>query len=428
MSEDIGFSNLTDGVESDLVEEEVEVTDTTILEGGDNDGFKITQDSSPVNESSQRIAFKIWNGKKVPFPARWSLNSTINNIMNHNMNSQYTGILLCGASGSGKTTLFNTMIHKLIERDPTYIVKRFTGEDFSNLDVIINKLEIGRNHIIVFDDASYVTDDIDNKTLKKLAYTLTIIRHKVKARVISFMVVHYSKAMFKFFRAVPFVIYTSINAEELGNYMDLYHQHTFVVRKFASMYRQMTLRGWFQTSINNYNGTQISYAIDKPFRIAMIEEAADLHYILYYKESCERCNETYVPRTEDMSKMADELFERWGKSAVYATRWYGFAKGAKVSVRPEFKAIIKFLTLLNTQVPVDYELLCELLDKKMNYKYHRKTLKAANSKTISASRVAAKNVIDSIKNHDPDVSPAPFIVPDPVSPDVKNFINSNNTS
>jgi len=372
--------------------------------GGDDSGYKIHSDEEKVLGSSpQDIMYKLWNGKKVPFPARWSLDITINNILRHNNNSQYTGILICGQSGSGKSTLFGTMIHKLLEKDQTYIIKKFTGEDLGNLDNIINSLKVGSNHILVFDDASYATDDIDNKVLKKLAYTLTVIRHKVKAKVITFMVVHYSKAMFKFFRAVPFVIYTSVNAEELGNYMDLYKQHGFTVRKFASMYRQMTLRGWFSTDISQYDGTKISYAIDKPFRISMIEEASDLHLMLYYKDSCEHCDpKTFIP-PKDTKAIACDLSARYGKRLLLPLKLWASFKSKDVEPPVLYQSIFHYLNKLGREVAIDYKSLVdevEVLLKKHNYGNKKKRWQQ-----YTATRVEIKNIVDRIKSEFDQMKP-----------------------
>ena len=321
----------------------------------DEGGFYAGQeefDQSPVSVTVANV-----HGKPIPYPVRYSPHTVFDNILRHNSHSQYTGVMICGMSGTGKTTLVNLMIHNIVcVRGEEYVVRRFTGEDLHRLDEIIASFQVGVNHIVVFDDASYSTDDIDNKTLKKLAYELTVIRHKVKAKVISVMMIHYSKAMFKFFRGVPFSFFTSVNAEELGNYQDLYKSHTSLIRSFSKIYKNMTLKGHFQVSVNSYDGTVFRYGIDKPFRIGMVEEASDLHFFLYYKDSCAKCNPDNHEVTMSPKEIAGDLLKRYPFRLVNTPLAYFTAirHGQKKGLVKSHEGVYHYLNTLSTKISTDW--------------------------------------------------------------------------
>ena len=67
-----------------------------------------------------------------------------------------------------------------------------------DLDKHLGELEVGKPHIMVFDDASYTMEDAGKSDIARLANALTTIRHIVKARVIVIINFHYTRATKKF--------------------------------------------------------------------------------------------------------------------------------------------------------------------------------------------------------------------------------------
>ena len=231
--------------------------------------------------------------KKLPIPLRWSPYLVYKRILDHNHYGNYTGVTMIGMSGSGKTTLtqaFTHYVHKQAEKGGVeYRVKWFNGHDMMHMDKHIKNLEVGVPHIMIFDDASYTMEDASKSEKAVLANALTTIRHQVKAPVITWMNIHYSKATLKFFRNQHFTFLTSVSVEELGNLQDLFKERMNAIKNYARQYNRMMLKGYFLCPISSFNGRTLKYKTNEPFRLGMVAEITDLHYFVYAKEECTTC-------------------------------------------------------------------------------------------------------------------------------------------
>jgi len=248
-----------------------------------------------------------YKGKRIPVPIRWHPNSVIRRIIEHNKRSQYTGVTMIGMSGTGKTTLTNKIIHQAHMMGENYIVKRYNGHEMMKIDERIKEMTVGLPHILVFDDASYTMEDAKKDEIAKLANALTTIRHVLQSRVIIIINFHYSKATKKFFRNQHFTFLTSISVEELSNFNDMYKDKINVVRQFARKYNNMTLRGSFSVPISSFEKKVITYKMDEPFRVALVAEIADLHFIVYDKDDCEACLPEKSRKKKLNLKTADDI-------------------------------------------------------------------------------------------------------------------------
>ena len=256
-----------------------------------------------------RDLISVWNWKlddgthkHIPVPARWHPHSVIKRIINHNKLGQYTGIVMIGQSGSGKTTLTRKLIHQIHTMGENYIVKWFNGKEMMNMDKHIKDLKVGHPHIMIFDDASYTLEDAKKSEVAKLANALTTIRHTLKSKVIIFMNIHYSKATLKFFRNQHFTFLTSVSVEEMGNYTDLFKDKMHVIRAFAKSYNKMMLKGYFEAPVSSFERTTIRYTTNKPFRVCLVAEIADLHFMLYNKDECAFCDPKNMDSSINMIK------------------------------------------------------------------------------------------------------------------------------
>ena len=253
-----------------------------------SEGVKLSSESGG-GAYRDKVTTYNYNGKRIPVPIRWHPNSVIRRIIEHNKRSKYTGVTMIGMSGTGKTTLTNKIIHQAHVMGENYIVKRLNGHDMLNIDKHIKEMKVGFPHILVFDDASYTMEDAPKAEVAKLANALTTVRHQLKSRVIVIINFHYSRATKKFFRNQHFTFLTSVSVEELGNFNEMYKDKMNVVRQFARQYNNMTLRGYFMVPISSFEKKVIKYRMNEPFRIALVAEIADLHFIVYDKDECGKC-------------------------------------------------------------------------------------------------------------------------------------------
>jgi hypothetical protein len=151
-------------------------------------------------------------------------------------------------------------------------------------------MQVGTPHILIFDDASYTLEDAKKTDVAKLANALTTIRHTLKSKVIIVMNIHYSKATLKFFRNQHFTFLTSVSVEEMGNYQDLFKDKMHVIRAFGKQYNKMMLKGYFEVPVSSFDKTTIRYRTNEPFRMGLVAEIADLHFMLYDRAECEKCD------------------------------------------------------------------------------------------------------------------------------------------
>ena len=256
-----------------------------------------------------RDLISVWNWKMdngehkhIPVPARWHPHTVIKRIIRHNQLGQYTGIVMIGQSGSGKTTLTRKLIHQIHTMGENYIVKWFNGHEMLKMDEHIKDLKVGHPHILIFDDASYTLEDAKKTEVAKLANALTTIRHTLKSKVIIFMNIHYSKATLKFFRNQHFTFLTSVSVEEMGNYTDLFKDKMHVIRAFGKSYNKMMLKGYFEAPVSSFERTTIRYTTNKPFRVCLVAEIADLHFMLYNRDECDFCDPKNMDSSINMVK------------------------------------------------------------------------------------------------------------------------------
>ena len=249
--------------------------------------------------------------KKISVPARWYWGSVVKRMITHNKAHGFTGIVLIGMSGSGKTTLTQTIIHMLHTYGEEYTVNWFNGHDMLNIDKKIKAMTVGVPHIMIFDDASYTMENAKASEIGRLANALTTVRHHVKSRVIMVMNIHYSKATKKFFRNQHFTFLTSVTTEELGNLKDLFQDKMPIIRQFGQKYRQMALQGRFYAPISLYENKFCKYEINDPFRLGLVSEITDTHFIVYPRLSCAKCvpggEVTKVLKTKDVIKKFSEF-------------------------------------------------------------------------------------------------------------------------
>tara|TARA_B100000470_G_scaffold3093_1_gene2244 strand:+ start:1273 stop:2574 length:1302 start_codon:yes stop_codon:yes gene_type:complete len=296
-----------------------------------------------------RDLIQVWNYKqddgsvkKVPIPARWHPHSVIKRIVAHNKLGQYTGIVMIGQSGSGKTTLTRKLIHQIHSMGENYIIKWYNGHEMLKMDEHIKSLQVGTPHIMIFDDASYTLEDAKKSEVAKLANALTTIRHTLKSRVIIVMNIHYSKATLKFFRNQHFTFLTSVSVEEMGNYTDLFKDKMHVIRAFGKSYNKMMLRGYFEAPVSSFERTTIRYTTNEPFRVALVAEIADLHFMLYNKDECPACDPKNMGASINMVKRQPNtikaIMEKFG--AMYSD------SGKKLPVG--FATVLRFYTKIQT--------------------------------------------------------------------------------
>ena len=278
---------------------------------------------------------------------------------------------------SGKTTWTKYLIHQLHELK-NFQVHWHIRDEIQQLDKIIGNLQKGISHIIVLDDASFTLEELPKEKVNEIAKKLTYIRHEVKSDVVVIMNIHYSKAIKKFFRSVPFTYLTSINMEEVNSFQDVFGGYSrYKLRDFSRYYQQMMLKGKWIIDLDKWNNKVQTYFTDKPFRIALANELNYLHFFYYSKYSCDICDPEYnTKRVVDTQQMVNSVVEKYGKDRTRSMLFmYAFAKHGIKTMDSKRQSIWNTMADLDRNNPIDWKDVCAYLKKNMSKKRPRSYIK-----------------------------------------------------
>ena len=332
-----------------------------------------------------------WKGTTrpaIPLLARHSCKALAQEIEEALNATQAQVVLLIGKSGTGKTTLVTTLAHYIHTKPggKHYIVKWYSQDDIKNFVKIVEDLQKGLNYILIFDDASYILDELPPAEVKKIAKKLTYIRHDIGGDVLTFVDCHYSKAFQKFFRDTFFTILTSMTDNERTNIQQLFGSHnSFKVNNFIRIFRQMMFKGFFSFTSQATAKDRYTYKRDDPFRPALVSSIGSCHHVLYPRESCQVCADPYNTAKltpVDPEKFLDDLHKVMGPGqAKRAIMLYThFAKNLPTLTRQLYSDWI-FLFKLDQQYNVNWPEIAKMADlkipeRKRGYKFKKSHTKA----------------------------------------------------
>lgn len=331
-----------------------------------------------------------FEGTKYPILSSHSPFPIVKRILTHNGVTGYTGIINAGQSGTGKTTWTKWLVHQLHNAMPSVVIDWFDQYEIQNIDDVINGLTKGVPHIIVFDDASFAMDDLPKKEINKLAQVLTRIRHVVKANVISIINIHYSKAIGKYWRNIPFYFLTSISNEELGSYEDVFGSGAkWKLRDFSYMFHDMMLDGGWRIQIDAWKDEYYRYKTNKPFRIGLASELNRLHFFTYVKESCGICDKEFdTKRVLSARDLVEQLVSAYNKPQLRSTlRYYLLTrKGMTNAVDRRVRSLWNTISDLDRKNDIDWQEVNAVLGETLVNKKRR----------IYTKKKANKDMIDTI--------------------------------
>jgi len=317
------------------------------------------------------------SGEKFKIPAVFSPNPLAKNILSYLSNTGFVHILSIGQSGSGKTTWTKYLVHQLHELK-NFQIHWYMRDEIQQLDKIISRLQKGINHVIVLDDASFTLEELPKEKVNEIAKKLTYIRHEVKSDVIVIMNIHYSKAIKKFFRSVPFTYLTSINMEEVNSFQDVFGGYSrYKLKDFSRYYQQMMLKGKWTIEIDKWENKVQTYHTNKPFRVALANEINYLHFFYYTKASCDICDPDFqTKRIVDTAQLVSTIVDKYGKDRTRSMLYmYAFAKHGIRTMDSKRQSIWNLVADLDRNNPIDWTDVCSYLKKNMSKKRARSYIK-----------------------------------------------------
>ena len=354
-----------------------------------------------VNREAERK--KLENKGKKPPIVKWrdskmlrrhSLRATVDEVLRHSKQIDVTRISIIGKMGTGKSTLAKVIAHILHEKakklDPPiqYAVKIFTKKELGNFKETISRLDSNLNHILVFDDVSYMQNSMSRQQIMNIQSEMTTIRHMEggKDRKITMILnFHMVKSVTPFLRDSDFSYFTTIGNSDLDNVVNTWQkgkEDTRKMKDFKLLAANATKYGKFFGIITKgpKKPTKLTYEFKNPFAPALFLSDATTRIIVFPKREwidphCAICDsaDTSVEITE---KDTDNLMaalekSKFGKGNVMR----GVTCLALLSGRNYYpdnvKRVIRFLERYNEKNPIDIDSLCKrlgMVEKQVKYR------------------------------------------------------------
>jgi len=280
------------------------------------------------------------DGQRYPIPVSMSPMPTVDRILTYSARTGFCGILCIGMSGTGKSTLARFLVHQLHQKK-NFNIHWYERDDIQRLDKIIASLQKGLDHIIVMDDASFSLEQLKREDITKIAQKLTYVRHDVRGQVIVIMNIHYSKAISRFFRNVPFAFLTSITQEEVHTFQDVWPHGRWKFKDFAWYYQQMMFTDKWTFDVDRWENKTMTYRTDDPFRLGLAMEGNYIHFIVYLKDGCTLCDAQFdIKKIVNSKELVDYFVKSYGlPRARSILNLYAFTKHGQKALDSNRQAI-----------------------------------------------------------------------------------------
>lgn len=324
------------------------------------------------SRASQPIPYNVGDHKSVVM-LKHTPQKLAHDIYTHNQKTKSTPVMVMAMAGFGKTTFNRCIIHELHQLDPNYGIYYYQNTDILKLDAILESLPKKKPAILVFDDVSYILEDLPKELRIKILDRLTRVREIIdpdkETPSIIFMDYHYSYALPKTFRQSNFKVYLSVTDEERENYLKQmgYHNRKHIstyIKIFISMMRYS--RFYIQNPNDWFNfGKPFVYLTDRPFRPALVSNYGELHLTLFHKVyGCEICSFKKKFDKPDLDFWA-QLIAKHGFSRVHKwLRYYTYqVTGNKNLLFREDAKIIDHIRDHHTENKIDLLAMVKLLSE-----------------------------------------------------------------
>lgn len=311
-------------------------------------------------------------GEKVRVVYNHTPHKIVKNILQFLSKTGYVSMINVGGSGSGKTTWTNWLVHNL-HLQKNFVIHWYSRKDVTNLFNILETMQKGVNHIMIFDDASFYLNSLKQEEIDAIESKLTHVRHDVGGEVITIFNIHYSKAIKKFFRNTPFYFLTSLTMDELTNFTDIWRQAKWKLRDFVYYYKDMMMSNGWEMKIDQWTGKSFYYVTDKPMRLGLANELGNTHFFMYYKDSCAYCDIEYKnKKIMDTRSFIDNLIKSNGeKRTVGLLRTYSFVMKGIKAISSRRLSIWNTISGIDRENKLDWVEINKMLDEDQPYKRRR---------------------------------------------------------
>lgn len=305
-----------------------------------------------------------------------SVRAAVREILNLSQSLDVVKVNIIGSPSTGKTTLALTLTHLCHKMaDIPYNVKVYGREDLLNFENVLAQLQ-PTNHIMVFDDISFLSATAGKRQIEKIQKAFTEIRHLPggkDVKIIAIFNFHYNMAVSKYMRQSDYFLYTSVGSSELENTLALVgKKYQKKILEFRRILQSALTKHKYKFMLGKKRDKPFIYTWRKPFAPVLFWNNDTLRIIVsperkWIDPICTVCANSkpgeVIKQLADL-KQFDEDSKRFGKSILrQALKIKLFSMG----VETYSKRVRQAMSWLDTQMSestFDVEALAEFYDLK----------------------------------------------------------------
>jgi len=261
-----------------------------------------------------------------------SINAVAHEIVTMSENQDLISINAIGKQSTGKTELCRTISHLIhsIAKLP-YKVSFYGKDEILDLENTVKKLT-PTNHILIFDDLSWLGGNNSKQQVEKIEYVLSIIRHLPggkDTRIILFKIFHYTKSIPPFLRQNDMTFLSSVDDNEVKNLEDLLgRKYSDKIHLLKTLRAQGNRETKFTFPIGKKNS--FSYKLKDPFLPYLYSNGETVRFIVcplrtWIEPFCQKClpakqtEETAVNLEDFVNDFSTKFTKGIAKRAVELT-------------------------------------------------------------------------------------------------------------
>ena len=322
-----------------------------------------------VKPKTDKYRPKIIKWKGVSIVRNHSFLATISEIVKvaegvegfaNNKGSDAIRIGLVGDTHTGKSTMAAALAHAIHKKSKLHwAVKTFSKEQLIEFKKTLLELT-PTNHILIFDDVSFLASLYGKHKMDLLQQAATEIRHFDESRDVKIIAIynyHYTKALPPYLRQADYKYYTSVGSSEIKNLEEMLgnkkgFNRMSVVTKFQQQFFKARTKGYYHFPVGAKQFLKMDYK--DPFILTLFWDNLSLRPVVsprreWLDEICAVCTEGKDTKTdkefivECEKKFSPQCFKTaikqelqldgintYGKSFTQCMRFIARAKDAKL--------------------------------------------------------------------------------------------------
>jgi energy-coupling factor transporter ATP-binding protein EcfA2 len=238
-----------------------------------------------------------------------------------------TKVGLVGEEDSGKTSLAEALSHIIHKESKLeWVVRKFYERELMDFETTLKSLTPA-NHILIFDDVSFLSGKHGKKSIDQVKESVTKIRHLPGGKDVKIILIynyHYTKGLDKYLRQAHFRFFTTIGSEEEDNMEDIVGQkNLWLIKFFTRALQQGVIKDYFPSParIKN-NKKKFFYKYRDPFIPILFWNNSTLRMIIsplrqWLQPICSVCSDaTGEAGTVDVAQFCTEFEKAYPKWSI----------------------------------------------------------------------------------------------------------------